>query len=154
MPDHIRYRTITTDDFPTALELRAAMVRELSGEDPDMTHPGWRRRYEEFYGSRMAADEAALFFADEGAETIGMAAVYLQVTHRTSIFSQPSAYVSNVFVDPAFRRRGIAAELMQRTIAWAKAKGCANVRLRTSSMGRPLYASLGFVQSEELELKL
>jgi GNAT superfamily N-acetyltransferase len=130
------------------------MVRELSGHDPDETHAGWRRRYVDFYGDRMQRSEAALFFAECDGRPIGMAAVYLSATHRTEIFRQRSAYVSNVYVMPPWRRKGIAAHLTSLTVEWAKTKGCETVRLRTSKMGRPVYESLGFVPSEELELRL
>src|SRR5580700_3319998 len=112
----ITYRRITPADLPAALELRAAMVRELAGADPDVSHPGWRHRYVEFYGGRMKDGSTALHFAEADAKPIGMAAVYLSTTHRTEIFQQKSAYVSNVYVAPEFRKRGIATHLTRLAV--------------------------------------
>src|SRR5579863_5894714 len=150
----LTYRAIGEADFPTTIALRAAMVRELSDTDPDDDFPGWRSRYEEFYRQRIASGDTALFFAEAGDRVVGMATVYLSATHRTEIFGQRSAYVSNVYVEPACRRKGVASELTRLVVRWAREKGCETVRLRASSMGRPVYEALGFVPSEEMELRL
>ena len=73
---------------------------------------------------------------------------------KSDIFARQSAYVSNVWVEPAHRRKGIAAALTRMTIDWARSKGCEVVRLRSSQMGRPVYASLGFEPSDEMELRM
>jgi GNAT superfamily N-acetyltransferase len=149
------YRELAQSDIPIAQELRALMIREMDGgRDPDVIQPGWRDRYTEFYSSRMVHDRAALFLAEHDAKPIGVAAVYLMVNHRSEIFGFQSAYVSNVWVEPEWRRRGIASKLMGMTVDWAKNKGCEVVRLRSSKMGRAVYAGLGFVASDEMEFRL
>ena len=85
---------------------------------------------------------------------MGSAAVYFMPTHRAQITLQRSAYISSVYVDPAWRRRGLARALTQAAIEWAKANGCEVVRLRTSKMGLPVYEGLGFKRTDELELRL
>jgi GNAT superfamily N-acetyltransferase len=102
----------------------------------------------------MERDHAALFVAEADGRPIGVAAVYLLKNHRSDIFARQSAYVSNVWVEPAHRRQGIATALTRDAIDWARAKGCEVVRLRSSQMGRPVYASLGFTPSDEMELRL
>jgi GNAT superfamily N-acetyltransferase len=53
--------------------------------------------------------------------------------------------VREVYVVPAYRRRGIARTLVGLALAEAKAAGVDRVTLGASAMGRALYASLGFV---------
>jgi hypothetical protein len=43
---------------------------------------------------------------------------------------------------------------MDGATRWARDRGCHVVRLRTSDAGVPLYASLGFRATQELELSL
>ena len=63
--------------------------------------------------------------------------------------------VSNVFVEPEYRRQGVARTLMQVVLAEARARGLRILNLGTSSEGRELYASLGFQASDtELWLRL
>lgn len=150
----VSYRPAAESDIPVAQEMRAAMIRELNDEDPDDTHPGWRERYQQFYSEQMAGGDAALFLAEAAGQPVGVAAVYLLRNHRSGIFGYQSAYVSNVWVRPEHRRKGIASELTRMAVAWSRAKGCEVVRLRSSQMGRPVYAALGFRPSDEMELRL
>ena len=64
------------------------------------------------------------------------------------------ATVLNMYVDPEFRRRGIARRLMQTMIDWCRKEGFVNVSLHASKSGRPLYESLGFEPTTEMRLKL
>jgi len=156
MPDTIApsYRELAVDELPIAQDMRHHMVRELSGEDLDTIAPGWRERYSDFYGGLVAQGRAAVFVAEIGAEQVAVAAVYLLDNHRARIYARPSAYLSNVWVAPQHRRKKIAATLTRRAIAWAQTKGCEVIRLRSSDMGRPVYASVGFTQTDEMEIRL
>ncbi len=64
------------------------------------------------------------------------------------------ATVLNMYVDPEFRRRGIARQLMQTMIDWCRKEGFVNVSLHASEFGQPLYESLGFEPTTEMSLKL
>lgn len=152
--ERISYRRLSVDEIDVARTMRVAMIRELDGFDPDGAYAGWRERYVDFYAPKMRDGRAALFVAELSRVAVGVAAIYLLQNHRSVIFGRPSAYVSNVFVEPAHRRRGVAAGLMRMAVEWASSRGCEVVRLRSSSVGRPLYASLGFTSTEEMELRL
>src|ERR1700686_362653 len=103
------YREIPQSDIPIGQELRARMIREMNGRDPDSHPPTWRQRYLEFYSTRMAQQRAALFLAEVEGKPIGVTAVYMMANHRSEIFGFQSAYVSNVWVEPEWRRKGIAS---------------------------------------------
>jgi len=64
------------------------------------------------------------------------------------------ATILNMYIAPEFRRRGIARRLMQTMIAWCREQGFAGVTLHASDQGRPLYESLGFEPTTEMQLKL
>ncbi|MFI5388466.1 MAG: GNAT family N-acetyltransferase [Candidatus Eremiobacterales bacterium] len=147
-------RQLTAAEIDIAKDMRHEMILELDGRDADESYPGWRERYVEFYASQMARGYAALFVAESEGHPLGVAAVYLLKNHRSVIFARRSAYVSNVWVEPAGRRKGIASALTRMTIEWARSKGCEVVRLRSSRMGRPVYSAIGFTPSDEMELRL
>lgn len=149
-----KIRQLSAAEIDIAKAMRHKMILELDGRDADEAYPGWRERYVEFYGSKMADGHAALFVAETDGRSLGVAAVYLLKNHRSDIFARRSAYVSNVWVEPAERRKGIASALTRMTIDWARSKGCEVVRLRSSRMGRPVYSSIGFTPSDEMELRL
>ena len=150
----ITIREIDSGELRATVDLRRAMYKELSDVDLDEGYADWRARHLAFYGGLLASRRGQVFVAEQGGAYIGMAAVYKLVNHRSEILGQQSAYVSNVYVVPAWRRKGIARALTQRTIGWAKDNGCHIVRLRTSPAGRPVYEGLGFRPSAELELPL
>lgn len=60
-------------------------------------------------------------------------------------------YILNVFVEPAYRRRGLARSLVKLCLAEARRRNIRVVTLHASDEGRPLYESLGFGPSNEMQ---
>ena len=59
-------------------------------------------------------------------------------------------YLLNVFVEPAYRKRGLANELVKRCLAEARQRGIRVVTLHSSNAGRPIYERLGFRTTNEM----
>jgi GNAT superfamily N-acetyltransferase len=64
----------------------------------------------------------------------------------------PEAIVLNVYVEPAWRRRGVAEALMRTVLAALASRGIRRIVLHASDEGRPLYERLGFIQTNEMRL--
>jgi acetyltransferase (GNAT) family protein/GNAT acetyltransferase-like protein len=79
--------------------------------------------------------EARPFVADADGDVVG-----------TSVLSVngPVGWIGTVWVDPAWRRRGIGLDLTRATIEQAEAAGCRTLVLVATEAGRPLYERLGF----------
>jgi ribosomal protein S18 acetylase RimI-like enzyme len=71
---------------------------------------------------------------------------------RGGVLSGLQGLVVNVWVEPAWRRRGIAEALMHELIADAQSTGLASLVLHASDAGRPLYERLGFLATNEMRL--
>jgi hypothetical protein len=56
----------------------------------------------------------------------------------------PVAWIGTIFVEPAWRRRGVGMELTRVTIESAEAAGCRTLLLVATEAGRPMYERLGF----------
>ena len=56
--------------------------------------------------------------------------------------------IFNVFVDPGYRKRGIARTLMLNLIDEARLLGLDRLELRATAMGYDLYRSIGFADDE------
>jgi GNAT superfamily N-acetyltransferase len=149
----IELRPARSDEFAHAAEMRRQMSVEHDG-DFDARSASWRDRYVAYFSGKQEEGKAQLFLAYDGEKPAGMAIVSMLENYRTAIFDIRFAYVNSVFVYPEYRRRGIARGLMDLTLAWARERGCSQVRLRASDQGRPLYASLGFRPSTEMQLDL
>jgi GNAT superfamily N-acetyltransferase len=146
-------RQILPEELAKTADLRREMTMEVDGTDYDQAHPGWRDRYVAFFQEFLRNNRGQFFVAEAAGKLIGTAAVYKLVNHRSAIVQKQSAYVSTVYVNPRWRRRGIGRALTLQTVDWAKRNGCEVIRLRSSAQGRPLYERLGFKQSDELELR-
>jgi len=60
------------------------------------------------------------------------------------------AYLLNVFVEPEFRRRGLAHKLIELCLGEASRLGIRVVTLHASDAGRRVYERLGFKTSNEM----
>jgi GNAT superfamily N-acetyltransferase len=63
-------------------------------------------------------------------------------------------YIWGVYVEPIYRRQGIAKQLTNTAIMYLKNIGCTRVILNASPAGKPLYTNLNFVQSNAMHLDL
>jgi GNAT superfamily N-acetyltransferase len=56
-----------------------------------------------------------------------------------------AARIVNVFVEPDFRRQGLARKLVERCLEEARTRNITHLHLSSTDMARGLYESLGFV---------
>ncbi len=63
-------------------------------------------------------------------------------------------YIWGVYVEQPYRHQGIATQLTQHAIAHLRAIGCTHAVLNASPTGKPVYARLGFADSNLMRLDL
>ena len=63
-------------------------------------------------------------------------------------------WILNMYTEPQARRRGVAKRLMEAMIEWCRTNGFTAVSLHASSVGRPLYETMGFQPTNEMKLPL
>jgi GNAT superfamily N-acetyltransferase len=64
------------------------------------------------------------------------------------------AYLLNFYVEPGFRGRGLAYELLKNAVDDARRRGIRVVSLHASKFGKPLYERNGFEATNEMILRL
>jgi GNAT superfamily N-acetyltransferase len=69
---------------------------------------------------------------------------------KIDIVSGRQAIIQNVFTEPEWRRRGLAALLIKRIITWTREQGIDSLVLHASDEGRALYERLGFIATTEM----
>ena len=135
-------RRATADDLETVIELRMAFLREAK---PDVTE--WEpileatRRY---VSDKLPAGEFLVWFAEEEGQVVGTAGLVFFHRPPTSPSSGLHAYVMNMYTLPAYRGRGIATELLQHVIDYARSHSAGRICLHALDTGRALYQRLGF----------
>jgi ribosomal protein S18 acetylase RimI-like enzyme len=70
--------------------------------------------------------------------------------HSLHPASHERAYLLNVYVEPEFRKRGLAHGLLERCLAEARRRQIRVITLHSSDAGRSVYEKLGFRPTSEM----
>jgi GNAT superfamily N-acetyltransferase len=158
IPEPFTVRSATASDAATLAGHRAGMFRDM-GVLPQHLYDALVDASRRYFEEAIASGEYVGWVACPAAraqDVVAGAGVQVRrvLPHPGAggreIVLGPQAIVLNVYTEPAWRRRGLAALLMQRVLDWAKANGVKNLVLHASDSGRPLYERLGFVPTNEM----
>jgi uncharacterized protein (DUF849 family)/ribosomal protein S18 acetylase RimI-like enzyme len=155
-----RVRVATVADIPLLARHRAAMFREMGRLEADFETPLVQATVE-YLRDAMPRDEYLGWVAESTAspaEPIGGAGVQLRrILPRPRVGAPgiepgPEAIILNVYVEPAWRRRGVAEALMRSVLKTLAERKVGRVVLHASDEGRRLYQRLGFIPTTEMLL--
>jgi aminoglycoside 6'-N-acetyltransferase I len=82
----------------------------------------------------------ACFVCRRGDRLVGFIEVSLRRDYVEGTSTSPVGYIEGVYVEPGFRRQGVACKLVRRAEAWARAKGCAEMAADTEIGNRTSIA--------------
>ena len=141
MLTEITYRKLTKDDLDAFIRLRIMQLREEGAkEDIDL-----RPALQDYYERHLADGTFVSWLALDGDRIVGTSG--MSFVEKPPYFGCPNGKIgllSSMYTDPAFRRRGIARELLRRVTEEARAFGCGAVQITASDMGVLLYTDFGF----------
>lgn len=152
MPDLPVIRLATPADVRTLVDFRMEMFRDMGWTDEGRLTE-LAPRYAEYVRDASARGDFVAWIAEQDGQPIGGAGVlWERVPPTVRNLSGRQAYILSVYVRPAFRRRGIANDLVESALAYAKDSGAEVIALHASPTGRALYERHGFVESPEMRL--
>ena len=128
MQDEVEIRLLTESDIGAGMRLK-----ELAGWN--QTESDWRRL--------LRHDSQGCFVACVDHRVVG--------TATSTTYGPDLAWIGMVLVDPDYRRRGIATQLMQATLDSLRSRGVKTIKLDATPAGRPVYAALGFTEETLIE---
>lgn len=138
------YQKLTEDKIDTFIQMRINQLREEGAtEDIDLVPT-----LKDYYARHMADGTFVSWIALDGDKIVGTSG--MSFVEKPPYFGCPSGRIgllSSMFTDPAYRRKGIARELLSRVVEEARAYGCGTVQITASDMGVLLYTSFGFVKN-------
>ena len=141
----ISYRKLTEDDLPVFMELRIRqLIEEGAREDQDL-RPALRA----YYLRHLADGTFVSWLALDGDRIVGTSG--MSFVEKPPYFSCPTGRIgllSSMYTEPAYRRQGIARELLSRVVEEARKHGCGAVQITASDMGVRLYTAFGFEKNE------
>jgi len=148
-------RPATADDIPLLLRHRRMMWWDMGRRDEsalDLADEAAGEYFAEAIPSGMYRGFLAI---DEANQVIGGGGIVISPWPSLLGQRQPRrAMILNVYVEPDYRRRGVARKLMGTMIQWCRENGFVNVALHASDEGRKLYEQLGFNPTNEMKLEL
>jgi uncharacterized protein (DUF849 family)/ribosomal protein S18 acetylase RimI-like enzyme len=157
----VRVRVATVADIPLLARHRAAMFRDMGrlAADAETTLV---QATVEYLRDAIPRGEYLGWVAESTvspAEPVGGAGVQLRrMLPRprptgTGIEPGPEAIILNVYVEPDCRRRGVADALMRSVLSALAERNVGRIVLHASEEGRRLYERLGFVPTNEMQLR-
>lgn len=140
----IQYRKLTEQDIARFIDMRIAQLREEgAAEDIDLA-PALR----DYYRRHMADGTFVSWVAADGDRIVATSG--LSIVEKPPYFGCPSGKIgllSSMYTENAYRRQGIAKELLSRVVEEARVRNCGTVQITASDMGVLLYSSFGFVKN-------
>lgn len=141
----IAYQRLTREDLESFMALRIRQLREEGAREETDLLPALR----DYYARHMADGTFVSWLAKDGGRIVGTSG--MSFVEKPPYFSCPTGRIgllSSMYTDPAYRRRGIAKELLRRVVDDARAHGCGAVQITASDMGVHLYTAFGFKKNE------
>ncbi|MGH7728241.1 MAG: GNAT family N-acetyltransferase [Vulcanimicrobiaceae bacterium] len=144
MTSALSIRRAVPADAPALAALRARMDAEMHPDRPALA--ALARACEAFFGRELGQERFRAWLALDREHVVGSALLHVFDTlPRSGVAVARDGRVRNVFVEPAYRRRGVASELMRELIAEARRLQIDRLTLGASAQGKALYETLGFV---------
>ena len=141
----ISYRRLKEQDLAIFIAMRISQLREEGANEQIDLEPALK----DYYRRHMADGTFISWIALDEDRIIGTSG--LSIVEKPPYFGCPSGKIgllSSMFTDKAYRRKGIAKELLSRIVNEARECGCGTVQITASDMGVLLYSNFGFVKNE------
>lgn len=146
----LQVRRLVPQDLELICRHREAMFLEAGGDPAALRvmtehfRPWLRVRLEDdrYYG---------FMVMDEGDPAAGIGLMSIDwPPHPAHPTQEQRGYVLNVYVEPAYRRRGLATALMKLAEAEFARRDLGFAVLHATEVGRPVYQALGWAATREM----
>ena len=114
-------------DLAALIALSGRLVREAEGVAPS---PLFLQRTEQLTRASLDNPDHRIFLIEVGAPPAVVATLRAEI-RRAGAGAPPLGFITEVFVEPAFRRRGLTRSLLARAEGFLRENAIAEVRLET-----------------------
>ena len=143
----VNIRKATNEDIELLMSSRIEMLRVVNNlsEDTEFSDVLISESRDYF----LNGDQTTVLALDDD-KVIGCASMsYLKIMPTFSHPTGKRAHLMNVYTNSNYRRQGIARKMVNMLIDDARDRGATEISLDATESGRPLYESLGFIDSDE-----
>lgn len=149
-------RRATIDDLDVVVALRIALLREYP-EHPvyGRLRPDAEMRAHAIFAAQLDSDNEAVFLAEKRGTTVGLLRCVETVS---SPLLEPDryCYISSVYVDPEWRRKGVLRTLFDSAQEWCRKRGLTEMRLHnvgSRAGSAAAWDALGFEVVEQVRTR-
>ena len=138
----MKYRTATISDCEALTDLRMRMRKELDSDfNPELIYAETL----DFFKRNIKSGTHIAFVCEYDRQLIATVGITLfEIMPTTKYPNGRAARLMNMYVEPFYRHKGIAKELLNCAMMYAKEHRIGKVMLNPSHMGKLLYENYGF----------
>jgi GNAT superfamily N-acetyltransferase len=127
-PDH-RIRRAVASDLPALMQMFEALAALQEPWRVFRPRPNLVEEMRHRFYADLADPDAIMLVAEREGRVVGMAAGHV---HKPSMMSEePAVELASVYVDPAYRERGVAAALTGQVARFARERGVGRLTVKT-----------------------
>lgn len=137
---NLTYKKATLEDIDLLTKTRIKVLRAANrlSDDTDMSEV--EKESYLYYQKALRDGSHIAYLVFDGERFVGAGGVsFFQVMPTYHNPGGKKAYIMNIYTDPEYRRKGIAAKTLDMLIKDTKDKGITAISLEATEMGRPLY---------------
>ena len=138
----MEYRIATASDCVELTRLRMKMRGELDADfrEEDLYLPTLN-----FFRRNIGSGQHAAFVCEDEGRIVATAGMtFFEMMPTSAHINGRAARLMNMYVEPEYRRKGIASRLLGFAMRYAKDHSVSKVMLNPSRMGEELYKKYGF----------
>ncbi|MBV9038022.1 MAG: GNAT family N-acetyltransferase [Acidobacteriaceae bacterium] len=150
----MKLRPATVADLHVVLRHRREMFREMGGDYEEKIGLFENASEQYFQSALQDGSYVGLLGEISGSIVAGGGVVIAPWPGSPLNFSPRRAWILNIYVEPEYRRQGLARTMAEALVSWCRENGFQSVALHASEYGRSLYEKLGFRPTNEMRLKL
>lgn len=155
-PRLINFREASSDEDSLIAEHFYKLLRD-NDVPPSSIRSNWLEITLQFIAQVRTQQSYKAFVAEIDNDVVGSTSCQLfegLYPHILEEDYRKYGYIWGVYVEPPYRSQGIGKKLTTLACDYLKSINCTRVILHASPSGKPVYSSLGFIESNEMRLDL
>lgn len=146
----IQYILATEQHIDMLIDLRIEFLTAYAGEQTPETVEVFRQNMRSYLPKALVSKDYISWIAVVDGNPAGVGGLAVRV--HPGNFGNPTGrvgYIMNMYTVPAYRKNGIAAEIVNRLVQSGKEIGLTSFELHATLDGEPVYQKCGFVLHAE-----